>query len=126
NLSIKELVDAALTHGEGELASNQALVVKTGARTGRSPKDRFIVKDAVTDQQVNWNTTNQPLEPAVFDALWDKAIQYLGTKDTHYISHLQVGEHEHHGLIVKVMTELAWHSLFAYDLFIRLDNIPVN
>lgn len=126
NLSIKELVDAALARGEGELASNQALVVKTGPRTGRSPKDRFIVRDAVTDQQVNWNATNQPLEPTVFDALWDKAMQYLSGKDTHFVSHLQVGAHDHHGIMVKVITELAWHNLFAYDLFIRPDTPPTH
>jgi phosphoenolpyruvate carboxykinase (ATP) len=119
NLSIKELVDAALARGEGELASNQALVVKTGARTGRSPKDRFIVKDDVTESTVDWNTTNQPISPEKFDALWQKAQHYLESKDTFFTSYLKVGAHEELGVPVKVMTELAWHNLFAYVLFIR-------
>ncbi|HLB42804.1 MAG TPA: phosphoenolpyruvate carboxykinase [Gammaproteobacteria bacterium] len=119
NLSIKELVDFALAHGEGELASNQALVVKTGVRTGRSPKDRFIVRDASTQSQVDWNAINQPISPEKFDALWQKAIQYLERKSIHFVSYLRVGAHEKLGIPVKVITELAWHSLFAYVLFIR-------
>lgn len=119
NLSIKELVDAALMRGEGELASNQALVVKTGARTGRSPKDRFIVQDQLTDTQVDWNAINQPLSSEKFDALWQKSLNYLESKDTHFVSHLQVGADEKLGIPVKVMSELAWHNLFAYVLFIR-------
>lgn len=119
NLSIDELVNAALARGEGELASNGALVAKTGARTGRSPKDRFIVRDAVTESTVDWNNTNQAVSPSVFDALWHKAESYLQGLDTHFVSYLQVGQHEKLGISVKVMTELAWHNLFANVLFIR-------
>lgn len=121
NLSINALVDAALARGEGELAANQALVVKTGARTGRSPKDRFIAKDDVTATKVAWNQTNQAIDPEKFDALWTKANQYLAEKDAHYVSYLQVGAHDNYGIPVKVMTELAWHNLFANVLFIRPD-----
>lgn len=125
NLSINELVDRALEREEGELASNQALVVKTGIRTGRSPKDRFIVRDEITDSQVDWNIINQPLSPAHFDALWAKAQDYLEAKDACFISYLKAGAHEKLGLSVKVMTELAWHNLFARVLFIRPDK-PVT
>lgn len=126
NLSIKELVDAAVSGGEGELASNQALVVKTGARTGRSPKDRFIVRDELTETQVDWNTTNQGISPEKFDALWLKAQHYLDDKKHYYVSNLQVGEHQQYGVSVKVITELAWHSLFAYVLFIRPETQTTN
>ena len=119
NLSIKELVDTALLRKEGEVASNQALVVRTGARTGRSPKDRFIVKDTITETTVDWGSVNQPIAPDKFDALWQKAERYLGAKETHFISYLRVGAHETLSIPVKVMTELAWHTLFAHDLFIR-------
>jgi phosphoenolpyruvate carboxykinase (ATP) len=112
-------VELALKRGEGELATNQALVVKTGARTGRSPKDRFIVRDAITETQVDWNTINQPISPEKFAALWQKAEDYLAAKNTHFISHLKVGAHEKLGVPVKVITELAWHNLFAHVLFIR-------
>jgi phosphoenolpyruvate carboxykinase (ATP) len=119
NLSIEELVNAALLLGEGELASNQALVVKTGVRTGRSPKDRFIVKDDITENKVDWNVTNQAFSPERFDALWQKALQYLESKNQHFTSFLKVGAHETLGVPVKVITELAWHNLFANVLFIR-------
>ncbi len=119
NLSIDELVNAALARNEGELASNGALVAKTGVRTGRSPKDRFIVRDAVTETTVDWNAINQALAPDVFDALWRKAEDYLNGLDTHFVSYLKVGQHENLGLSVKVVTELAWHNLFANVLFIR-------
>lgn len=126
NLSAKELVDIALARGEGELASNQALVVKTGARTGRSPKDRFIVRDETTETTVDWNTINQAISSEKFNALWNKAEDYLFAKDAHFVSHLCVGAHEKLGVPVKVMTELAWHNLFAHVLFIRPEHPAVT
>jgi len=127
NLNIKELVDIALARGEGELASNQALVVKTGARTGRSPKDRFIVKDPITEKTVDWNTINQAISPEKFNALWAKATEYLNNQDSHFISHLKVGADDNYALPVKVITELAWHNLFAHVLFIRPETpLPHN
>lgn len=125
NLSNEELIDFALRRGEGELSSNQALVVKTGKRTGRSPKDRFIVRDAMTENQVAWNNINQALAPQVFEQLWSKAAQYLEKQNTYFISNLRVGAHESLGLSVKVITELAWHQLFANTLFIRSKNHEV-
>lgn len=125
NLSIKELVEAALERGEGELASNEALVVKTGARTGRSPKDRYIVKDTTTETQVDWNNINQPISVETFDALWHKAHIYIDAQDTHFTSYLKVGADETHTVPVKVVTELAWHNLFAAVLFIRPED-PVH
>jgi phosphoenolpyruvate carboxykinase (ATP) len=119
NLTIEELVDIALARGEGELASNEALVVKTGARTGRSPKDRFIVRDNATESQVDWNNINQPISPEAFESLWQKSLHYLESLDTHFVSYLKVGAHDSLGVPVKVMTELAWHNLFANVLFIR-------
>ena len=119
NLSKEALVQAALARKEGELASNQALVVNTGKRTGRSPKDRFIVRDAITEGAVDWNNINQPFDPDHFDALWGKAINYLNTQKECFVAYLKAGEHDTYGLPVKVITELAWHTLFAHNLFIR-------
>lgn len=121
NLSQEALVQWSLDRQEGELASNQALVVKTGKRTGRSPKDRFIVKDALTETTVAWNAINQALSPSVFQNLWKKAEDHLNTKDCQFISDLRVGAHPEHGLSVRVTTELAWHQLFAQVLFIHPD-----
>src|SRR5579872_8830 len=119
NLSASELVDIALARKEGVLAKNQALAVTTGVRTGRSPKDRFIVKDALTESAVDWNTINQPIHPDKFDALWNKASAYLNQKDSSFISYLKVAADPKFALTVKVVTELAWHNLFTCDLFIR-------
>ncbi|VVC74759.1 Phosphoenolpyruvate carboxykinase [ATP] [Aquicella siphonis] len=126
NLSAKELVELALARGEGELASNQALVVKTGSRTGRSPKDRFIVRGQATETQVDWNQINQPISADKFEALWEKALHYLNSKDARFTSYLKVGAHETLGVSVKVMAELAWHTLFAHVLFIRPVTPPTS
>lgn len=119
NLSAAELVDMALTRKEGVLAANQALTVTTGPRTGRSPKDRFIVKDAMTETTVDWNTINQPIASEKFTALWQRAANYLNDQECHFVSYLKVGAEKKYELVVKVSTELAWSNLFTQDLFIR-------
>jgi phosphoenolpyruvate carboxykinase (ATP) len=119
NLSASELVNMALARNEGILAANQALDVTTGARTGRSPKDRFIVKDGVTEKVVDWNTINQAIAPEKFTALWQRAEEYLNQKECAFVSYLQVGAEDKYSLTVKVVTELAWHNLFTQTLFIR-------
>lgn len=121
NLSASQLVDMALARKEGVLASNQALVVTTGARTGRSPKDRFIVKDHLTEKEVDWNTINQPLDPDKFDSLWQRASDHLNQKDCQFVSHLSVAANKTYSLPIKVITELAWHTLFARNLFIQTE-----
>jgi phosphoenolpyruvate carboxykinase (ATP) len=113
----------ALARNEGLLASNQALNVTTGKRTGRSPKDRFIVKDTITEKKVDWNTTNQAISSETFSALWQRAEDYLNQKDCSFISYLKAGAEEKYSLTVKVVTELAWHNLFTQTLFIRPDTL---
>jgi phosphoenolpyruvate carboxykinase (ATP) len=119
NLSAAELIKLALERKEGVLASNEALVVTTGARTGRSPKDRFIVKDTLTNTAVDWNTINQPLAPAAFDALWARANNHLNSREVCFVGNYCVGAEEAFTLPVKVISELAWHNLFVQNLFIR-------
>lgn len=118
NPSEEQLIQAALDNNEGVIASNHALVTKTGSRTGRSPKDRFIVCDELTREKVNWGVVNQAIEVEKFENLWNKAEQYLIGKPV-YVSHLKVGEDDGHYLPVTVITELAWHNLFVKNLFIR-------
>ena len=79
NLSTDELIDIALARKEGVLAANKAFTVTTGARTGRSPKDRFVVKDELTSLTVDWNTINQPFSPEKFAALWERAAAHLAS-----------------------------------------------
>lgn len=121
---VDQLIQAALENGEGVLASNQALVVETGKRTGRSPKDRYIVSDAITEDVVDWGKVNQPISTEKFDALWQKAEQHLESR-RRYESNLSVGADPKHYLPVKVITEYAWHSLFVRNMFVR-DEVGVD
>jgi phosphoenolpyruvate carboxykinase (ATP) len=120
NLSVPALLEQAIQRGEGQLASNGALVAYTGQRTGRSPKDRFIVRNAVTEQKVDWGTTNQPIAQSVYDALRQKVLDYLQEREL-FVLDARAGAHAGHTLRVRVVTEYAWHNLFARQLFIRLD-----
>ncbi len=117
DLSREELVKIAVERQEGMLAANQALRVTTGKRTGRSPKDRFIVKNPQSEQFIDWGNVNQPFPQDKFEQLWNKAIHYLKDQE-HFVSHLRVSADETHHIKVKVITELAWHNLFAQNLFI--------
>ncbi|MCX7120428.1 MAG: phosphoenolpyruvate carboxykinase [Gammaproteobacteria bacterium] len=117
NPSTDTLIQYALEHNEGVLSHNGALTVVTGSRTGRSPKDRFVVQDADTLNTVDWGIVNQPVSPDVFHALWNRVENYLSDKKT-FVSDLQVGADDQLCLPVKVITESAWQNLFAQHLFI--------
>ena len=118
NLSTNELIQHALENNEGTLSATGALAVTTGKRTGRSPKDRFIVKDEQTADEIMWGDINQPIQQRCFDKLWKRTLGYL-SRNVIYIAHLRVGADDNHFLPIKVITELAWHNLFARNLFIR-------
>jgi phosphoenolpyruvate carboxykinase (ATP) len=120
DLPTVQLVEEALRRKEGVLASNGALTVRTGRRTGRSPKDRFLVRDASTDGSVEWGAINQPIEPERFEALWDRALDYLA-EGRPYVSRLCVGADPDMRIGVTAITELAWHNLFVRQLFVRPD-----
>lgn len=118
DLSVAELGELALKLGEVERSANGAFVATTGTRTGRSPKDRFLVKDSVTENSVDWGEINQPIEQAVFSKLWARVKEYLEDKDT-FESNLSVGADSRYSLPIKVITEYAWHAIFAHHMFIR-------
>ena len=127
NLSPTQLIKHALDNKEGVLAATGALSVVTGARTGRSPNDRYIVQESSTQNDIDWGQVNRPIDQQVFDQLWNKVSAYLDYKGEHYISELHVGSDPKHYLPVQVHTETAWHNLFAQNLFIKpLEYNPDN
>ncbi|MGB0893105.1 MAG: phosphoenolpyruvate carboxykinase [Parashewanella sp.] len=117
NLNTAQLVEFALARGEAELTANGALVAKTGKRTGRSPNDRFVVKEASSEADIDWGSVNKPFEADKFNALWQRVETYLSDKEV-FCSDLEVGADPVHYLPVKVTTEYAWHHLFARNMFI--------
>ena len=117
NLSSAQLAEQSILRNEGHFASNGAIVVETGARTGRSPKDRFIVDEPSTSESIDWGEVNQPIDAAVFDRLWDRVQVHLHEHET-FLSNLHVGADPEHYLPIEVTTEYAWHGLFGRSLFI--------
>src|SRR3954453_18592026 len=118
NLGAPQLVEHAVRRREGSLAADGALVVRTGQFTGRSPKDKFIVRDENTDRSVQWGPVNQPMTEAHFDRIYSRMASYWQGQDV-YVQDLLVGADPEYTLPVRVVSQLAWHSLFGRQLFIR-------
>jgi phosphoenolpyruvate carboxykinase (ATP) len=121
NLSADELIQQALLRNEGKLSHTGALITETGARTGRSPADRFIVDEPSTSDSIDWGSVNRPFDVDKFDALWDRVDEYLSEVDN-FVGHYHVGQDSDHYLAVNVRTQTAWHSLFAHNMFIRTND----
>ncbi len=118
NLGAPQLTEHAVQRREGSLAANGSLVVRTGQFTGRSPKDKFIVRDEITDPTVQWGAVNQPISEAHFDRLYARMLAFWQGHDV-YVQDCFVGADPEYRLPVRVICQLAWHSLFGRQLFIR-------
>ena len=118
DLETADLIEHVVTRQEGRLAENGAMVVGTGQFTGRSPKDKFIVRDRTTDSDVHWGSVNQPMSPGHFDTLYSRAQAFLEDKEL-FAQNLRAGADPEYSLSIRVVTQLAWHSLFARQLLIR-------
>ncbi|CAZ95367.1 phosphoenolpyruvate carboxykinase (ATP) [Zobellia galactanivorans] len=117
-LSPSELHAIALEKKMGKEASSGALAVNTGEFTGRSPKDRFIVKDKITEKKVWWGDINLPFEPSKFDALYDKVIAYLNEREL-YVRDCYACADPNYRIDIRVINEHPWANQFAYNMFIR-------
>lgn len=124
NISVPELVEKSVRLNEGVLGANGTLIVKTGERTGRSPNDRFIVKEETTEKNIDWNKINLPLLEETYYHLFNRVKSFLKNKEL-FIFDGFVGADPENRLKIRVVSEQAWHALFATTLFIRpkLDEI---
>src|SRR5688572_16415696 len=118
NLSVAELYEHAVRRNEAVIAAGGPLLADTGDHTGRPPKDKFVVHEPVTADQVWWGTTNRPVDEALFANLLEKARRYVADREL-YVFDGYAGADPEYRLPLRVVTERAWHSLFSYNMFLR-------
>ena len=118
NLGTAALVEQALQRGEGHLAKDGPLVAKTGKHTGRSAKDKFMVRDAETEDTIWWDN-NRSMTPAHFASLKADFLAELAKKDNLFVADLYGGSQPEHRVNVRVINELAWHNLFIRTMLVR-------
>lgn len=118
-LSVPQLVEKLLSRNEGVLSSSGAISVSTGKYTGRSPKDKFIVKEKSIQDKIAWGSVNQSISEEAFSRLYDKVLNYLEQKEEIFVFKGFAGADKKHQLPIQVINEYAWHNLFVHQLFIR-------
>jgi phosphoenolpyruvate carboxykinase (ATP) len=119
NLTTAPLVEHAVRRGEGELTKDGALLVDTGKFTGRSVKDKFVVRDATTEDTINWGAINQPMSGDHWANLKADFLAALKDQEKLYVADLFGGSQPEYRVSVRVVTELAWHNLFVRTLLVR-------
>jgi phosphoenolpyruvate carboxykinase (ATP) len=113
------MLQQSLDSGTGRLCNSGALAVDTGKFTGRSPQDRFIVKDACTTEKIHWNDFNLPLEEAYFEEARRSVLAYLNSREELWVRDAYLCADARYRMNVRVVTETAWASLFAHNMFLR-------
>jgi phosphoenolpyruvate carboxykinase (ATP) len=117
NLGPAQLYEEAVRRDEAELSADGALACKTGLHTGRSAKDKFFVQEAGSEVQIAWGAVNQPMSPEHFSRLSSDVVDYLSQRER-FVQDCFAGADSRFRTSVRVVTERAWHSLFARNLFI--------
>jgi len=125
NLGTAQLVEHAIQRREGNLASGGALVVRTGQFTGRSPKDKFVVRDEITGPTIQWGAVNQPMSETHFDRIYKRMLAFWQGHEV-YVQDCYVGADPDYTLPIRVISQVAWHTLFARQLFIRPDPLTTG
>ncbi len=125
NLSPAELVEDTILQGMGELTNTGALAIDTGEFTGRSPKDKFTVLDAETENTVMWGDINIKYDPAKFDQIFTRMQAYLTNREV-YVRDAYACADQRYRLNVRVVTEYPWQNLFANNLFLRPTNEEIE
>jgi phosphoenolpyruvate carboxykinase (ATP) len=119
NLGTPALVEHALKRNEARLTKDGALLVDTGKFTGRSVKDKFVVRDATTEEPINWGAINQPMTPEHWGALKADFMAALEDQGELYVADLFGGSQPEYRVNVRVITQMAWHNLFVRTLLVR-------
>jgi phosphoenolpyruvate carboxykinase (ATP) len=119
NLGTAALVEEALMKGEGRLTKDGALLVDTGKFTGRSVKDKFVVRDAVTEDTINWGAINQPMSQEHWNTLKADFLAAVKDQGELYVADLFGGSQPEYRVNVRVITQMAWHNLFIRTLLVR-------
>jgi phosphoenolpyruvate carboxykinase (ATP) len=123
NLPMSALYEAAIRRGEAVLAEDGPLLVQTGRHTGRSPKDRFIVREPSSEGVIEWGEINRPIEPAVFEALRTRVQAYLQGREL-YVTDCHAGADERYRVPIRVISEKPTGALFARIMFLGELNTP--
>jgi phosphoenolpyruvate carboxykinase (ATP) len=119
NPSTPVLYEEVVRRREGFIAHLGPLVVRTGHHTGRSPNDKFIVREPSSEDKVWWGKVNRPFEPNRFDALCLRLLAYLQGKDI-FVQDCYAGADSKYQIPIRIITEDAWHNLFARNMFIQI------
>ena len=118
NLGTSPLIEKALERHEGLLSADGSLVAKTGQFTGRSPKDKYVVLNSETEHSVDWGAVNQPMTEQAFEGIHARLLKFWETEEL-FVQDCFAGADPEYTLPIRVITQRAWHSLFARQLFIR-------
>ena len=118
-LTPQRLIEDTVNMGEGCLDDHGALVIRTGAFTGRSPKDKYIVKDSITAGSIDWNEFNQPIAPHHYSIVYEELITYLNKQKELWVRDAHACADDRYQLDIKVISEKPWHDLFCYNMFLR-------
>ena len=125
NLSSKELGSIAVKNGQATLTSSGAININTGEFTGRSPMDRFIVRDTITEESVWWGDINLSFDENKFNALHQKVLNYLSEKEL-YVRDAYACAEEKYKMNIRVVNEYAWSNMFAYNMFLRPSDTEIQ
>ena len=125
NLSSKELSKIAVEKGQAKITSQGAIAINTGEFTGRSPLDRFIVKDNLTKEHVWWGDVNQSFDENKFDLLHEKMLKHLEGKEL-FVRDAYACAEEKYRMNIRVVNEYSWSNLFAYNMFLRPNDIEIK
>ena len=117
-LSLEQLHNETIVRDQGKETSLGAVAINTGEFTGRSPNDRFIVKDIVTKNEVWWSNINLPFDPQKFENLYEKVVKYLSNKEV-FVRDAMVCADENYKVKIRVVNEYPWSNMFAFNMFLR-------